>query len=70
MSTKASIGKISKSTKALMVGWSETRHRWRDTKALEFEKKYIEPLPQAVEAAVKVMNELDKVLGKIRKDCE
>jgi len=70
MSLKGSAGKMSKSTKQLMISWAETTHAWRDTQALEFERKYLEPLPQAVETAVKVMNELDKVLTRIRQDCE
>ncbi len=70
MSMKGSASKISKSAKHLMNSWAETRNSWRDTKALEFERKYLEPLPQAVETAVKVMNELDKVLIRIRQDCE
>lgn len=70
MSVKGSASKLSKSTKQLMISWAETKHSWRDAKAREFEAKYLEPLPQAVESAVKVMNELDKVLHKIRQDCE
>ena len=70
MNVKGSASKLSKSTKQLMISWAETKNSWRDGKALEFEAKYLEPLPQAVESAVKVINELDKVLTRIRQDCE
>lgn len=70
MSVKGSASKLGKSTKQLMVSWAETKHAWRDAKALEFERNYLEPLPHAVESAVKVMGELDKVLNRIRQDCE
>ena len=70
MSVKASAGKLGKVTKQLMVGWAETKNSWRDTKAREFEEKFIAPLPTAVESATKVMMELDKLLTRIRRDCE
>ena len=70
MSMKGCAGKLGKSTKQLIVSWEETKHSWRDSKAREFEEKYIGPLPTAGESAMKVMMELDKVLTRIRKDCE
>ena len=70
MSTKACAGKLGKSTKQLLLNWEETKQSWRDTKAREFEEQYIVPLPTAVESAMKVMMELDKVLTRIRRDCE
>lgn len=70
MSAKGAAGKLGKVTKQLMVGWTETKQSWRDTKAREFEEKYVAPLPTAVESAMKVLMELDKLLTRIRKDCE
>jgi UDP-N-acetylglucosamine enolpyruvyl transferase len=39
-------------------------------KALEFEKQYLEALPGMVSKAGAMMNELETLLRKIRKDCE
>ena len=70
MSMKGCAGKLGKSTKQLLGSWDEAKHSWRDAKSREFEEKYIAPLPTAVESAMKVMMELDKVLTRIRNDCE
>lgn len=50
--------------------WCATKVHWRDAKALEFEKRYLEPLPGLVSNAGAVMNELEVLLKKIHKDCE
>lgn len=50
--------------------WHATKAYWRDAKALEFEKRYLEPLPGLVSKTGAVMNELEVLLKKIRKDCE
>lgn len=57
-------------TKDLWVQWQQTRQYWRDAKADEFERKYMQELAAAVDKTVVVMEELDKLLAKIRKDCE
>ena len=41
-----------------------------DAKSLEFEKRYLEELFATVERTVAIMEELDKLLMKIRNDCE
>lgn len=50
--------------------WHMTKAHWRDAKALEFEKRYLEQLPGLVSKANSVMNDLEILLKKIRKDCE
>jgi hypothetical protein len=50
--------------------WHNTKVYWRDAKTLEFEKRYLEPLPGMVTKTGAVMNELEVLLKKIRKDCE
>ena len=70
MSAKGCAGKLGKSTKQILLQWEEAKNAWRDTKAREFGEKFIEPLPTATESAMKVMIELDKVLTRIRRDCE
>lgn len=50
--------------------WHATKAYWRDAKAVEFEKRYLEPLPGLVTKTGTVMNELEVLLKKIRKDCE
>jgi hypothetical protein len=57
-------------TKELMGQWQHTREFWRDTKSAEFEHKYLDELFSSVDKAVGVIEQLDKLLNKIRKDCE
>jgi len=62
--------KLKAITKSLLVQWQQTREDWRDDKSLEFDLKYIQELLAGVERAVAVIDELDKLIVKIRRDCE
>ena len=57
-------------TQQLSQQWQETKDYWRDAKCQEFERKYMEELVAGVDMAVTVIEQLDKLLAKIRKDCE
>ena len=50
--------------------WLATTVHWRDAKAQDFEKRYMEPVPSLVTKTSAAMNELEIILKKIRKDCE
>ena len=43
---------------------------WTDVKSLEFERKYLEELETGVNMAVTIVEQLETLLTKIRKDCE
>ncbi len=66
----ANRARLTASTKDLLAKWRDTKEYWKDAKSLEFEKKYIEDLLIGVDSAVTVIDELDKLVEKIRKDCE
>ncbi|MBI3882420.1 MAG: hypothetical protein HY301_20470 [Verrucomicrobia bacterium] len=70
MSLSANKTRITALTKQLVTQWEHTKDSWRDAKATEFEKKYLEELLASVDSAVTVMEQLDKVLMKVRTDCE
>lgn len=57
-------------TKDLRVHWLQTKEYWSDAKSHEFEHKYLEELFASVDRAVLVIDQLDKVISKIKKDCE
>ena len=61
--------KLSAVTKELAQQWQQTKERWRDAKSQEFERQYIQELLSSVEKAVTVMEQLDKLVTKIRNDC-
>lgn len=49
--------------------WHATKAHWRDAKALEFEKIYLESIPGLVGKTGAAMNDLEVLLKKIHKDC-
>lgn len=70
MSTRVSSTNLEEAAKEIQAAWSHTKDYWRDAKALEFERTYLEKLPHLVSQARTVMEEIDSVLRKMRSDCE
>jgi hypothetical protein len=62
--------KLTALTKVLSHQWQQTKESWHDAKAQEFEHQYMEELLIGVDRAVTVMEQLDKLIAKIRNDCE
>jgi hypothetical protein len=57
-------------TKELARQWEQTKEYWQDSKSREFERKYLEDLLASVDKTVTVIESLDKLVMKIKKDCE
>ena len=57
-------------TKELTHRWQRTRESWRDIKADEFQRQYLDELQTSVDKAMQVIEQLDKLMAKIRSDCE
>lgn len=70
MSLVSSKGRLIAISKDLSNAWRDTKIYWRDAKAREFESKYIVPLIDNVESAATAIDKLDKILAKVRSDCE
>jgi len=66
-SNKSVLLKVSKD---VSTSWGQVKDSWRDTKSQEFERNYLEPLKSNITMAVSVIEKLDKLLTKVRKDCE
>ncbi len=66
----ASGSRLEAITKQLRVDWQQTRNYWDDVKSREFEQKYLQELFAAVDKSVAVIDLLDKLIGKVKKDCE
>ena len=66
----AQASRISGITKELWMNWQEARSQWRDLKSEQFEQKYLLELRTTADKTVAAIEELDKVIQKIRKDCE
>ncbi len=70
MSLSGNGTRLSAITRELAGHWAETRQYWRDTKAPEFERDYLADLLASVDKSVAVIEQVDKLITKIRKDCE
>jgi len=57
-------------TKELWLQWQRTRDDWQDAKSIEFEHKYLQELMSSVDKTVSVIDQVDKLMNKIRQDCE
>ena len=57
-------------TSQLSNQWQRTKEQWKDAKCEEFDRQYIQELLASVDKAVTVMEQLDKLVTKIRHDCE
>lgn len=70
MTSSGSKGALTSATRQLADHWEETRKTWRDQKAVEFERIYLEELFHRVEATARVIDDLDQLLHKVHADCE
>jgi hypothetical protein len=57
-------------TNELKVEWEQTKHYWNDAKSAEFEQRFINELVPAVNQAIVTIESLERVLAKLRQDCE
>jgi hypothetical protein len=70
MNLNANKSRLAGITRELSNQWIETQNFWRDQKAAEFEKKYLEELFVYANKTMVVIEKLDEVLKKVRSDCE
>lgn len=57
-------------TKELSLRWEDTKSFWKDAKSEEFERKWLAELMAGVEKSTEVFEQLDKIVAKVRNDCE
>ena len=56
--------------KDLNQSWERTRETWRDVKAAEFERNYLERLPNLTARTSTAMDEISTLIRKVQLDCE
>lgn len=66
----ASGARLEALTKELRLQWLQTKEYWRDSKSAEFEHQFLEELFLTVNRTVSTIDQLEKLLAKIKKDCE
>lgn len=57
-------------TNELRAEWEQTKHDWNDAKSREFEQRFLTELLSAVNQTINNIEALERVLAKIRTDCE
>ena len=57
-------------TKMLVNDWHKTKEQWQDKQSLKFEKQYIDGLFHNVTNTIEIIEKLDKVITRVKKDCE
>ena len=70
MSMAGSKARLVGLTKELSLKWEDTKNYWRDSKAQEFERKYLQELFAGVDKTIGVVEKLDELLKKVQNDCE
>lgn len=70
MNVSSSRSLLVRSSRDLVEAWHDTERYWRDEKSAQFDKEFIAPIPKTVAAAAAVIQEIDGVLNKMRRDCE
>jgi hypothetical protein len=70
MNLSANAARVSALTKELSNRWHETQEYWLDAKSREFDTEYMEPLISNVDTGAVIIEQLNKLVAKIRSDCE
>lgn len=70
MNLSGNRSRLSAISKELSLRWRETKNHWRDARSEQFERKYLDELLIRVEKTVTVIEKLDEVLTRVKKDCE
>ena len=66
----ASQNRLVSLTKELTAEWAVTKQSWNDAKSREFEHRFLDELFSGVNQAVTNIESLERILNKIRADCE
>ena len=70
MSVSNSRTRLEMLTKELLRQWSDTKTTWRDAKAQDFERLYLQELTSRTDKACAMIDKLDALLKKVKDDCE
>ena len=70
MSMTASKARLEALTRELSNKWARTKEYWRDAKNQEFEQRFMSELLADVNRTVASIHELEKIITKVRHDCE
>ncbi len=69
MSTQTAKSQLMKATKALLLHWDQATEHWDDPVSRKIEIKHIEPLRDAVKAAVGGMETMGETIARAQNEC-
>jgi hypothetical protein len=70
MSAKESAGNLVQALKEMNLKWGECKAHWHDIKTQQFEREYLEEIPDHVQRTMSVMQEIDALIKRVRSECE
>lgn len=70
MSLSGSKSRLAAISKDISIRWEETKYYWSDARSQEFDRRYMQELLVGVDKTVTIIEKLDELLKKVRKDCE
>jgi hypothetical protein len=70
MSLSANAKVISSATRELARQWEHAKLSWRDAKSAEFEREYLVELFAGVDRASATLDELERLIARMKKECE
>ena len=70
MSMAANKARLDGLTRELSAQWSQTKAYWRDAKSQEFEQRFMDELLADVNRTLTSLQELEKIIIKVKNDCD
>lgn len=67
---QSAAGQLKEATENLMVAWERVREAWVDENSREFGEDYIQPVFEAVNAAMPAINQMSTLLQTARRSLE
>ena len=69
MSVTVGRGKLKNATIDLMAQWEETKAAWRDVRANEIERKFLNELEPQIRAALAAMDRIGAQITQAKHEC-
>ncbi|MHC5539733.1 hypothetical protein ACYOEI_16060 [Singulisphaera rosea] len=65
----AGSARLNHTLKTLRERWDIAKEKWSDQVSRDFEKNHIDPLEQQAVTAIRGMEKIAEVLGRVRQEC-
>ena len=69
MSISTAKANLMDATKKLMAAWNRVSSSWDDDASREFAKDVIEPIAHRVNSAIKGIDHVGELVGRVKREC-